>query len=145
MLLLELFRSLFNKLGIIILIAFLLSRSNIIKRYLLKSELSLKDKISFALVFGGLGIIGTYTGVEINDAIANSRSIGVIVAGLFGGPWIGIAAGLIAGIHRILIPFGKFTAVACGVSTIIGASLQGIQKNILTKNITNGFMVSCLL
>lgn len=128
MLLLELFRSLFNKLGIIILIAFLLSRSNIIKGYLLKSELSLKDKISFALVFGGLGIIGTYSGIEINNAIANSRSIGVIVAGLFGGPWIGIASGLIAGIHRILIPMGRFTALSCGLSTIIGGIVAGYAK-----------------
>ncbi|MCG8482603.1 MAG: histidine kinase [Clostridia bacterium] len=126
--LLELSRSLFNKLGIIILIAFLLSRSTIIKRYLLKSEMSVKDKITFSVVFGGLGIIGTYSGIHIYDAIANSRSIGVIVAGLFGGPLIGTTAGLIAGIHRILIPMGRFTALACGISTIIGGIIAGYAK-----------------
>lgn len=126
--LLELSRNLFNKLGIIILIAFLLSRSTIIKRYLLKSEMSIKDKVTFSIVFGGLGIIGTYSGIHIHDAIANSRSIGVIVAGLFGGPLIGTAAGLIAGIHRILIPIGKFTALACGISTIIGGIIASYSK-----------------
>jgi two-component system sensor histidine kinase LytS len=44
----------------------------------------------------------------VDDAIANSRSIGVIVAGPFGGPAVGIGAGLIAGIHRMIIPVGSY-------------------------------------
>ncbi len=142
--LLELMRSLFNKLGIIILIAFLLSRSKLIKRYLLKSDLSLNDKIIFSLVFGGLGIIGTYSGVHINNAIANSRSIGVIVAGLFGGPVIGISAGLIAGLHRIFIPIGTFTALACGISTIIGGIIAGYSKKYIDSK-SNKWVYGALL
>ncbi len=126
--LIELFQNLFNKLGFIILAAFILSRSSFIKGYILKNRLSLKDKIIFSIVFGCVGIIGTYSGVEVNDAIANSRSIGVIVAGLFGGPWVGVVAGLIAGIHRMIIPIGRFTAIACGISTIIGGIIAGYSK-----------------
>lgn len=126
--LLDLLISLFNKLGIIVLIAFFLSRSGFIKGYLSKEQMSISDKVVFSIVFGLLGILGTYSGIPVNGAIANSRSVGVIVAGIFGGPTVGIAAGLIAGIHRMLIPTGRFTALACGLSTIIGGAIAGYAK-----------------
>lgn len=131
--LLELLRSLFNKLGIIVLFAFFLSKSNFIKGYLIKTKTSLKEKIMFSVVFGIIGIIGTYSGVPVNGAIANSRSVGVIVAGLYGGPVIGLASGLIAGIHRMLIPTGRFTAIACGLSTIIGGLIAGTASRYLKR------------
>ncbi|WP_083258595.1 sensor histidine kinase [Cellulosilyticum sp. I15G10I2] len=126
--LIELSQNLFNKLGIIVLAAFMLSKSDFFKHYLLKEKLALRDKLLFSLIFGLVGIIGTYWGVPVNDAIANSRSIGVVVAGLFGGPAIGIGAGLIAGIHRMVIPAGRFTAIACGISTILGGVIAGYFK-----------------
>lgn len=133
MILIDLLRSLFNKLGIIVLFAFFLSRSNFIKGYLIKTKTSISEKIIFSIVFGIIGIIGTYSGVPVNGAIANSRSVGVIVAGLYGGPVIGLASGLIAGIHRMVLPTGRFTAVACGLSTIIGGLMAGYASRYLKK------------
>ncbi|EGD49902.1 signal transduction histidine kinase, LytS [Thermoanaerobacter ethanolicus JW 200] len=52
------------------------------------------------VIFGVIGIAGTYVGVPIKDAIANSRVVGPMVAGLIGGPLVGLGAGLIAGVHR---------------------------------------------
>ncbi|WP_105614067.1 sensor histidine kinase [Vallitalea okinawensis] len=121
-------KGLLNQLGIIVLAAFILSRSRFFKNYILKENLTLYDKVLFAVVFGLVGIGGTYAGVPINDAIANSRSIGVVVAGLLGGPFVGIGAGLIAGIHRMLITTGRFTAIACGISTILGGVIAGYAK-----------------
>lgn len=129
----DLIESLFNKLGIIVLFAFFLSKSSFIKGYLIKSKTSFKEKIGFSVVFGLIGIVGTYSGIPVNGAIANSRSVGVIVAGLFGGPTIGLAAGLIAGIHRMLMTTGRFTAVACGLSTIIGGLIAGYASRHLKK------------
>lgn len=131
--LLELLQSLFNKLGIIVLIAFFLSRSTFMKGYLIKEKMTPLDQIGIAIIFGILGIIGTYSGVPVNGAIANSRSIGVIVAGLYGGPFVGITAGLIAGIHRMVIPTGRFTAIACGLSTIIGGIIAGYAKPVMYR------------
>jgi len=131
--LLDLLSSLFNKLGIIVLVAFFLSRSGFIKGYLLKEKMSIYDKLIFSVIFGVLGIIGTYSGIPVNGAIANSRSIGVIIAGLFGGPIVGFLAGLIAGIHRMLLPTGRFTAFACGLSTIIGGIMAGYAKPYIFK------------
>lgn len=142
--LLDLLQSLFNKLGIIVLAAFFLSRSNFMKGYLTKEKMSLFDKVIFSLIFGLVGIIGTYSGIPVNGAIANSRSVGVIVAGIFGGPAVGISAGLIAGIHRMLIPTGRFTAIACGLSTIIGGAIAGYAKPFIHRQkkkwITGAFL-----
>jgi two-component system, LytTR family, sensor histidine kinase LytS len=129
----DLLNSMSNKLGLIVLLAFFLSRSRFIKGYLQKTTLSRRDKIVFSIIFGVIGIIGTYSGVPVQGAIANSRSIGVIVAGLFGGPSIGLVAGLIAGIHRMIIPDGRFTAIACGISTILGGIIAGYSKNFINK------------
>lgn len=131
--LLDLLLSLFNKLGLIVLFAFFLSRTGFIKGYLIKDKTRLKDKVAFSIIFGLIGILGTYSGVSVNGAIANSRSVGVIVAGIFGGPFVGIAAGLIAGIHRMVIPVGRFTAIACGLSTIIGGAISGYASTWIRK------------
>lgn len=131
--LIDLLRNLFNKLGLIVLFAFFLSRSDFIKGYLIKTKTSTKERVIFSLIFGLVGIIGTYSGIPVNGAIANSRSVGVIVAGIFGGPTIGLAAGLIAGIHRMLLPTGRFTAIACGLSTIIGGLIAGYASSFLQR------------
>lgn len=140
----ELILDLLNKLGIIVLIAFFISRSKNIKSFILKDKMSMKQQIIIAIFFGILGIIGTYSGIPINDAIANSRSIGVIVAGIFGGPLAGIIAGLIAGIHRALIPIGRFTAIACGISTVIGGIIAGYSRQIFISS-KNKWLVGVVL
>lgn len=142
--LLELLMDLFNKLGLIVIGAFILSKTSFFKKYVIKTEISFRAKIFFSLIFGLVGILGTYTGTPVNGAIANSRSIGVIVAGLFGGPYVGIGAGLIAGVHRMLIPTGRFTAIACGLSTIIGGIIAGYSKKMI-DNMRNRWFAAAIL
>lgn len=142
--LVELLMDLFNKLGIIVIGAFILSKTSFFKKYVIKDKISVKAKIIFSIIFGLVGILGTYTGTPVNGAIANSRSIGVIVAGLFGGPSVGIGAGLIAGVHRMLIPTGRFTAIACGLSTIIGGIIAGFAKKKI-DGMRNRWLAAALL
>src|SRR5690625_7987891 len=102
-------------------------------------RLNKKQGITAIMFFGFFGIAGTYLGVALDvsnfqfnnvsiglvesEAIANSRVIGIVVAGLLGGYRVGIGAGLIAGIHRMTL--GGFTALSCGISTIIAGFLSG--------------------
>jgi len=122
-----------ERVGTIIAVAFILTRLRFFKNMIQHDKLDRKQGLTAILFFGFFGIIGTYLGVALNtdtlkfdnvsmelvteEAIANSRVIGVVVAGLLGGYRIGIGAGLIAGIHRMTL--GGFTAVSCGISTII--------------------------
>ncbi|MEW9123583.1 MAG: sensor histidine kinase [Thermotaleaceae bacterium] len=122
---LTLFNSLLNRVGIIIILAFLLSRISLYKKLVLKNDTNFIEKIGMATLFGVFGIIGTYSGIPVNGAIANSRVIGVFAGGWLGGPFVGLLSGIIAGGHRWAIDIGGFTAAACAVSTIVEGIIGG--------------------
>ncbi|SET67504.1 two-component system, LytT family, sensor histidine kinase LytS [Natronincola peptidivorans] len=121
----EMMLSLLNKLGIIIILAVIISKIGIFRKLIIKKNITFMDKIFLSIVFGAIGIMGTYSSVPINGALANTRIVGVMVGALLGGPMVGFMAGLIAGGHRFLIDIGGFTAVACGVATIVEGLFGG--------------------
>lgn len=123
-----LFNSLSARVTLIIALAFILSQIGMFQKILSKKKFDSLDKLILSIVFGGIGIIGTFVGLEVNDAIVNSRVIGIFVGGLLGGPVVGIASGILAGSHRYLIDIGGFSALACGISTIIEGILAGYLK-----------------
>jgi two-component system, LytTR family, sensor histidine kinase LytS len=128
----DLFISLIERLGIFAIIFIFSMRFESVKK-LLTGRASRYEKLSLAVVFGLVGIAGTYMGVPIQNAIANSRVIGVALGGILGGPLVGFAAGVIAGGHRFLIDIGGFTSVACCVATICEGVVGGILYSRLKK------------
>jgi len=78
------------------------------------------------VLFGLFGILGTYTGNYVFHSYANLRAMGVIPAGLFGGPLVGLGAGLIAGGHRYLIDIGGFSSLPCALATILEGTAAGL-------------------
>ncbi len=125
MIIAEMILALINKLGIIIILAIGISRIGIFKKVITKKQITLTDKIFLSIVFGAIGIMGTYSSVPIYGALANTRVVGVMVGSLLGGPLVGIISGLIAGGHRYLIDIGGFTALSCGISTIVEGLIGG--------------------
>ena len=91
---------------------------------ILKHKLTLKNRIILIIFFGLLSIFGTYSGLEVSGAIANTRDLGPMVAGLMAGPIVGLGAGLIGGIHRYFI--GGFTNISCALATILSGLFAGI-------------------
>ncbi|MBP2079241.1 two-component system sensor histidine kinase LytS [Oceanobacillus polygoni] len=105
---------LFERLGLLLVIAFVLTRSPGF-RSLLYREFSFKMAVIHACVFGLFGIAGTLTGVVIgsdftvvqafvwdvgNDQMVVSSSlVAIVIAGLLGGPIVGLGAGIITGSH----------------------------------------------
>lgn len=123
--LLEMIYALINRLGLIIILAVIISKIGIFKRLIIKRNASKKDKLILAVVFGLIGILGTYSSVPVQGALANTRVVGVMVGALLGGPVVGLGAALIAGGHRFLIDIGGFTAIACGISTTVEGLMGG--------------------
>lgn len=117
--------NLLERLGIFAIAFILIMRFDIFKR-LLTGKANRYEKLTLSVIFGLFGIAGTYMGVPIQNAIANSRVVGVALGGILGGPLVGLAAGVIAGGHRYLIDIGGFTATACGVATIIEGVAGGL-------------------
>jgi two-component system sensor histidine kinase LytS len=115
-----------NRVGLLIMLAFVFSKTSVFKNILIRrKKLSFKEKLIMALFYGGLGILGSLSGIEFRGAIVNTRVIGVVIGGLLGGPTVGVLSGVIAGLHRYLIDPGGMTSFACTVSTIIEGLLAG--------------------
>lgn len=155
----DLFMTMFERLGIIVMIAFILTRFRFFREMIHRDALDSRQLLKAAVFFGFFGIIGTYTGltfhtdslnfdrwgVELSndEAIANSRVIGVVLAGLFGGFRVGLGAGLIAGIHRYTL--GGFTALSCGLATIVAGVIASAfyRKNKHVK-LSSAFLIGAL-
>lgn len=127
--------ALLNNLGYIIIIAFLFTRIQSSRNIFAKENYNARDIIMLSLFFGGLAIIGTYSGINYKGSIANTRNIGVIAGGLMVSPWVGIISGIIAGIHRFFLLDGQFTAIPCAISTVFGGFFVAyLSKSINEKN-----------
>lgn len=83
------------------------------------------NRVVTTILFGILGILGTYVADPVMDSYANLRAMSVITAGLFGGPVVGTGAAMIASTHRILIDIGGFSAVPCALATFMEGAVAG--------------------
>ncbi len=123
-----------ERLGFFVMVAFLLTRFPVFRRFVLARERP-REALGFTLLFGAFGIVGTYLGLPVQGAIANSRAVFVTTAGLLGGPLVGLGAGLIAGGHRFLIDINGFTGLACGVSTFSEGVIAGLVYHFRRKRL----------
>ena len=90
-----------------------------------------RHKLLLYALFAALSVTGTYLGLPVRGAIANTRAIGPILAGLIGGPWLGAAVGLTGGLHRWWL--GGFTGLACGLSTLTEGIIGGMVHLYLVR------------
>ncbi|RKQ37271.1 LytS/YhcK type 5TM receptor domain-containing protein [Oceanobacillus halophilus] len=109
---------LFQRIGLLLLIVFMLTRIPGF-RSLLDRDITIETVIYHALVFGVIGILATHTGVVIkgeelmmqsviadvdNDEVLIGFSLVVVmIAGLLGGPYVGLGAGIVSGIYIALL------------------------------------------
>jgi len=122
----ELFLSLSQRFGLLLAGGFAVLTFTPIGRLGITRTPSRRAFYTQTLLFGLFGILGTYTGNSVFESYANLRAMGVITAGLFGGPAMGFGAGLIAGGHRYLIDIGGFSALPCALATILEGLAAGI-------------------
>lgn len=107
-----------ERVGIVIILAFLLVNVRPF-RQLLFEQRTVSNKLKLILIFAFFAIIANLTGVEVNahnqlvttgillnvphqNSVANTRLLAVTVSGVVGGPAVGAVVGLIAGAHRVL-------------------------------------------
>lgn len=115
--------SLFQQMSVFLVIAYHFTKSPVFRTFTI-GDLRTRQLIILYVVFSTFSIMGTYFGLPIQDAIANTRAIGAVLAGIIGGPLLGGAVGLTAGIHRMTL--GGFTAFSCGVSTTVEGLIGGL-------------------
>ena len=111
--------------ALIIVVAYLISRSKYIARCV-SQPLTLQNWFALTCIFSTLSILGTYNGIEVEGALANTRLIGTLMSGIMGGPYVGFSVGVISGLHRYLI--GGFTASTCGFASVLGGLCAGLVR-----------------
>ena len=90
---LDLLINLIKNMAVIIVLAYVFTRTNVYSHILNKKKLDWQQKTLLSLVFGLFSIFGTLSGIEIYGAIANVRDLGPAIAGLIAGPLVGMGAG----------------------------------------------------
>jgi two-component system sensor histidine kinase LytS len=133
---LNLFMSLAEHFGIISAVAFILLSTRTLQR-MISRELTVQDKLALILFFGAFGIFGTYDGDPIQGVVANLRAISMILAGLIGGPVVGIGAGGIAGCHRFLMDINGFSSLPCALGTFLEGAAAGLVSMRLRNRALN--------
>lgn len=126
----ELILSLLQQMCVYLVFAYMLSKTPLFLP-LLNISHRVSHKISIYILFSLFCILGTYFGLQINDAIANTRAIGAVMGGLFGGPVVGFFVGLTGGLHRYSL--GGFTDLACAISTTAEGLIGGLLHTYLLR------------
>ncbi|BFT74835.1 LytS/YhcK type 5TM receptor domain-containing protein [Paenibacillus sp. P36] len=144
--LIQLFVDMMERVGFLIALAFAFSRSRWMRSYM-SYQGDRTYQWRFLFFFSAYAILATYSGVTVSDytyrpapwigevsptaAIANARTVGVVIAGLLGGVKSGFIVGIIAGVHRYSL--GGFVAVACMIAPILQGILAGLCRNAFKK------------
>ena len=108
---------------VIVVVAYLLTRSKLFLE-MLDGKPAIRTQLILILIFGALSIYGTVSGVEVLGAIVNVRDLGPMVAGLIGGPVVGVGAGLIGAAYRMSL--GGVTVIPCSLATILAGLFGGL-------------------
>ncbi|WP_421271854.1 LytS/YhcK type 5TM receptor domain-containing protein [Aeromonas taiwanensis] len=119
----QLVLSLLQQMSVSLVIAYLFSKSPLL-RPLANYSVRLPHKVLIYVIFSSFCILGTYVGLDIDEAIANTRAVGAVLGGLLGGPLVGFLVGLTGGLHRYTL--GGFTDLACAISTTCEGLLGGL-------------------
>lgn len=106
-------------------VASLLSKIQTVQDMILQEYRGWRSQAFLSLVFGGIIILSTYTGIRIGDYNMNTKVIGAMAAGLLGGPLVGIYASLIGAVYvYVFSPLPAF-AMASAFSTVLFGLLGG--------------------
>ncbi|ARR50679.1 TPA: LytS/YhcK type 5TM receptor domain-containing protein [Photobacterium damselae] len=113
----------FERAALMLMALFLLTRTPLFQDIVKKKHRRPIETAMISLLFILFAVFSTYTGVKVDGSLVNVRIIAVISGGIIFGPWIGIPAGIIAGIHRYLIDIDGPTSVACLITSVIAGLL----------------------
>lgn len=136
-----------ERVGMVVLLAFLLVNVKPFRRLLFHQTIS--AKVQLLVIFSLFTILANLTGIEIDSqnhvqstiiltklsptsSVANARVLAVSSAGITGGPWVGAAVGLVAGLHRVLqgsINSSFYIASSVLIGILSGLAYRGEDRD----------------
>ncbi len=118
--------------SIFLLLLLLIARTTFFRESVLAKQFKSVHLLLFTLIFSLMAICGTYWNVSIAGGIMNFRAVGIILGGFVGGPIVGTAVGIIAGLHRAFFIDTDAAFIHGGLSII-----QGIAAGFLSTRLKN--------
>lgn len=111
--------------GLLALVANLLSKIRIIQNIISQERRSFKSQALLSLVFAGIIVLSTYTSIDIGSYQLNTRVIGAMAAGILGGPIVGLYASFLSAIYVYFFSQPQTFAMASAFSTVLFGLLGG--------------------
>lgn len=111
--------------ALLVLIANLISKLRLIQDLILQERRSFWNQALLSVIFGGMVVLSTYTGIDIGSYSLNTRVIGAMTAGLLGGPIVGLYASLFGAVYVYLFSSPQAFAMASAFSTMLFGLLGG--------------------
>lgn len=113
---------------------FIITRIQSFREIFLKESYEKKDYAIICIVFCIFAVLATYTGLNVEGSLVNVRIITIVSGGIIFGPVVGIATGVVAGLHRYLIDIHGITSLPCLISSITAGLVSGyINKRVSKK------------
>lgn len=107
----------------VILLLYGMQRTGVLS-WLIRNVEKMKGMAVAVLIFSMVSIFGTEAGIEFAGLVINFRDLGAMMAGLLGGPVVGLLVGLIGGAYRYGL--GGWTATACFAATVFAGLVSGL-------------------
>ncbi len=140
----------YERAALMLICLFLLTRTRQFRQLLQKEQHTRQELAAVTAIFSLFAIFSTYSGIHVEGSLINVRIIAVMSGGILFGPWVGIATGVIAGVHRYLIDIDGPTSVPCLISSIVAGFVSGYIKLKIIKEhrwgigIIGGMLCECL-
>jgi len=109
--------------SVVALLSYLIARSTIFNE-LLEHRPSKRTYLVLVVVFGLCSIYGMMSGIAFFTANVTIRDFGPIVAGLIGGPFLGIGVGVIGSAYRLALGGTNVITVATG--PLVAGAIAGL-------------------
>ena len=110
----------------------------IVWRFWARRKPGIGPRILVGLIFGACSVLSNHISVDYGHMLLNVRDIGPLAAGLFFDPLSGIIAGVVGGTERFIAGelwgLGRYTQLACSVSTVLAGFLPVILRFRVHRN-----------
>ena len=129
------FLNMFKVLSVLLILMLIATKTRFFKNIMHKKFTNVDLFFTF-VIFTILGCLASKYTIPVNNSFANVRNLIVLIAGLFGGPFVGIPAGIVSGGFRFIE--GGATALPCSLATVIAGFIGSAIYILNGKKFLNG-------
>ena len=116
----------FDRAALMLICLFFLTRAAPFRQLLQKDDYTVAEKLAVIIIFSAFALFSTWTGINVDGSLLNVRTIAIMSGGILFGPWVGIATGIIAGLHRYLIDIHGVSSLPCLITSVLAGVVSGL-------------------